>query len=107
MEAGSRQLQQGLNLGAAKLRAAFWLEDRTGISMIGSADATGAALASNLKQAWGRRVAEHSPSSRTEKMVQANEPRNVLLQRIDPRCRRCGADRGGSRSSSSRGCGDA
>ena len=27
MEAGSRQLQQGLNLGAAKLRAAFWLEE--------------------------------------------------------------------------------
>ena len=107
MEAGSRQLQQGLNLGAAKLRAAFWLEARTGIPMIGSADATCAAVASNLKQAWGGRLAEHSPSSRTEKTVQANDPAQRVAPGIDPRCRRCRADRRGSRSSSSRGFGDA
>ena len=81
MEAGSRQLEQGLNEGAAKLRAALWLEDRTGIPMIGSADATGAALASNLKQAWSGRLVDPGPSSRTEK-VQANDRRNLLLQEL-------------------------
>ncbi len=82
MKAGSRQLQQGLNLGAAKLRAAYWLEALTGIPMMGSADATGASLASNLKQAWGGRLSERSPSSRTEKMVEEKDPRNVLLKEL-------------------------
>ena len=36
MESGSRQLQKGLNEGAAKLRAALWLEERTGIPLTGS-----------------------------------------------------------------------
>ncbi len=31
METGSRQLQQGLNEGAAKLRAAVWIEERIGM----------------------------------------------------------------------------
>ena len=52
MESGSRQLEKGLNDGAAKLRAALWLEDRTGIPLTGSPAATRAALASNLRQAW-------------------------------------------------------
>ena len=44
MESGSRQLQKGLNEGAAKLRAVLWLEEQTGIPLTGSSDTTRAAL---------------------------------------------------------------
>ncbi len=40
MEAGSRRLEKGLNEGAAKLRAALWLEERIGMPLSGSPDTT-------------------------------------------------------------------
>ena len=43
MESGSLRLEKGLNEGAAKLRAALWLEERTGIPLTGSSGTT-----------WGR-----------------------------------------------------
>ncbi len=78
MESGSRQLQQGLNEGAAKLRAALWLEERTGIPLTGSSDNTRAALTANLRQAWHARPAGH-PSPTTEDAVRPTDPRTVLL----------------------------
>jgi len=64
LAAGAGQLHKGLTEGAAKLRAAIWLEEKIGLSLTGNAppptpkaDATvaragsGGALASNLKQA--------------------------------------------------------
>ena len=82
MESGSRQLQKGLNEGAAKLRAALWLEERTGIPLTGSSDTTRAALASNLRQAWGGLLAERGTSPRPEGVVRSNDPRNVLLHEL-------------------------
>jgi putative drug exporter of the RND superfamily len=82
MEAGSRQLEKGLNEGAAKLRAVMWLEDRTGIPLTGSLAATRDALASNLRQAWGGRRAEPGTSPRVEGVVRPNDPRNVLLHEL-------------------------
>ena len=80
MESGSRQLEKGLNEGAAKLRAAMWLEEQTGIPMTGSPAATGAALASNLRYAWGGPRAEPATSPKPEGVVRPDDPRNVLLQ---------------------------
>jgi RND superfamily putative drug exporter len=82
MESGSRLLEKGLNEGAAKLRAAMWLEDRTGIPMTGSSAATRAALASNLRQAWSAPPNEPGASPRREDAVTPNDPRNVLLQEL-------------------------
>ena len=65
MESGSRQLQKGLNEGAAKLRAVLWLEERTGIPLTGSSDTTRAVLASSLRQAWGALLAEHGTVAQT------------------------------------------
>jgi RND superfamily putative drug exporter len=79
METGSRQLQQGLNEGAVKLRAALWLEERTGIPMIGSSDTTREALAASLKKAWGTVVTDRGPSPRTERLLPANDPRKQLV----------------------------
>ena len=71
-----------MNEGAAKLRAALWLEERTGIPLTGSSDTTRAALASNLKRAWGALLAERGTSPRPEGMVRSNDPRNVLLHEL-------------------------
>ena len=80
MESGSRQLQKGLNEGAAKLRAALWLEERTGIALTGSSDSTGAALASNLKHGWDALLGVGGASPRLEGVVRSNDPRNALLR---------------------------
>jgi putative drug exporter of the RND superfamily len=52
IEAGARQLQNGLNQGAAKLRAVARLEEWTGLSPTGASAANAKALASSLKRAW-------------------------------------------------------
>ncbi len=82
MESGSRQLQKGLNEGAAKLRAALWLEEQTGIPLTGTSDTTRAALASNLGKAWVALLAEHSTSPRPGTVVRSDDPRNVLLHEL-------------------------
>ena len=82
MEAGSRQLQQGLNEGAARLGAALWLEELTGIPMLGSRDTPRSAVASSIKQAWGTFLADRGPSHGTEKLLQQNDPRNVLISEL-------------------------
>ena len=71
MESGSRQLQKGLNEGAAKLRAALWLEERTGIPLTGTSDTTRAALASNLGTGMD------CPAGRTWHLAQTGERRAV------------------------------
>ncbi len=82
MESGSRQLEKGLNEGAAKLRTALWFEERTGIPMTGSSETTRAALALNLRQAWSGLPPEPGASPRREGVVRPNDPRNVLLQEL-------------------------
>ena len=82
MESGSRQLEKGLNEGAAKLRAVLWLEERTGIPLTGSSDTTRGALASNLRQAWGALLAGHGTSPKPEGAARSNDPRNVLLDEL-------------------------
>jgi putative drug exporter of the RND superfamily len=82
MESGSRQLQKGLNEGAAKLRAALWLEERTGIPMTGSTATTRAALSSHLRQAWGAMLAEGDSTPRPEAVARPTDSRNVLLHEL-------------------------
>jgi RND superfamily putative drug exporter len=82
IESGSRQLQNGLNEGAAKLRAALWLEERTGIPMTGSPDTTRSAVASNLRKALGSLLVESGTSPKADGVVRPNDPRNVLLQEL-------------------------
>jgi putative drug exporter of the RND superfamily len=82
MESGSRQLEKGLNEGAAKLRAAIWLEDRTGLPITGSIEATRDALASNLRQARGGPLAKPATSPNPERMARANDPRSLLLDKL-------------------------
>jgi putative drug exporter of the RND superfamily len=82
MESGSRQLEKGLNEGAAKLRAAIWLEDRTGIPMTRSIEATRKALASNLRQARDGPRAKPGTSPSPERMARLNDPRSLLLDKL-------------------------
>jgi RND superfamily putative drug exporter len=79
IESGSLLLQKGLNEGTAKLRAALWLEERTGIPLTGSPATTRAALASNLSPTWGNLLARPRASPRVEGAVPSNDPRNLLL----------------------------
>jgi putative drug exporter of the RND superfamily len=82
MESASRRLEKGLNEGTAKLRAALWLEEQTGISLTGSPDATRGALASSLRRAWGALLAGRGTSSQPESIAQSNDPRNVLVSEL-------------------------
>lgn len=49
MAAGAGELQRGLNEGAAKIRAALWLEDRTGLSLTGTGGTTTAPAAAETE----------------------------------------------------------
>ena len=82
MEAGSRELQKGLNEGAAKLRTALWFERRTGIPLTGSSEQTRQAIASNLRQAWASLRAEPAVPPRSDESVQPDDPRNVLVREL-------------------------
>ena len=82
LESGSSQLAKGLNEGAAKLRAAIWLEDRTGIPITGSFEAMREVLASNLRQARGGPRAKTGTSPSPERMARPNDPRSLLLRRL-------------------------
>jgi putative drug exporter of the RND superfamily len=82
IEAGSRELQKGLNEGAAKLRAALWFERRTGIPLTGSSDRTREAIASNLRQAWASLTAAPRMPPRSDDSVRPNDPRNVLVREL-------------------------
>ena len=82
IESGARLLQKGLNEGAAKLRAALWVEERTGIPMTGSPDTKRAALATNLRYALGAMLAQNSTSPKPEAAARSNDPRNVLLHEL-------------------------
>ena len=95
MESGSRLLEKGLNEGAAKLRAALWLEERTGIPLNGSSDTTRAALASSLRLAGSALLAGHGTLPKPAGTARSSDLCNVLVQELDSRCRRCRADRGG------------
>ncbi len=82
MEAGSRRFERGLNEGAAKLRAALWLEERIGMPLTGSPGTTRGALGSNLRQAWGALLAGHETSPKPEGMARSSNPRNVLVHEL-------------------------
>jgi putative drug exporter of the RND superfamily len=82
IESGARLLQKGLNEGAAKLRAALWLEERTGIPIGGSADQTRAALATNLRQLWGGTVTQSGTSRQPDLAPRSDEPRSLLLREL-------------------------
>jgi putative drug exporter of the RND superfamily len=87
MESGSRQLQDGLNEGAAKLRALLWIEARIAVLRPGGSDARREVLPANPKQAEARPLAPLEVSAwpaRTqpapsEGRVRANDPRSVML----------------------------
>ena len=82
IESGSHQLQDGLIDGATKLRVALWLEERTGIPLTGSSEATRAAIAANLRGAWNAPATERGTSQRPESAVQPNDPRFVLIREL-------------------------
>ncbi len=94
MEQGARQLQNGLSQGAAKLRLARWIEDRTGLPLTGAPATDRAAIGSNLKRAWlallaARGAAPSSPDSPPPSRaraapgeVPANEPRELMAREL-------------------------
>ncbi len=71
-----------MNEGAAKLRAALWLEEQTGIPLTGSSDSTRAALAAHLKRKWRALLVERGASLSPERVARSNDPRNLLLHEL-------------------------
>jgi putative drug exporter of the RND superfamily len=71
-----------LNEGAAKLRAAVWLEERTGIPLTGSSATTSAAVAAGLLQAWGSATTARASSPRPEGESGLNDPRHLLINEL-------------------------
>jgi putative drug exporter of the RND superfamily len=82
IESGARTLQKGLNEGAAKLRAALWLEEQTGIPMTGSSDTTRAALATKLRYAWGTLPGPDAISTKSETAGPPDDSRKVLIHEL-------------------------
>ncbi len=87
MESGSRQLQDGLNEGAARLRAMLWIESRIGGLLSGGSDARRESLPANPKQAEAPppdpldasvKLAG-TQSARSEGRARANDPRADML----------------------------
>jgi RND superfamily putative drug exporter len=79
IETGARQLQHGLNDGAAKLRAALWVEERTGIRLTGSSQASRPAQASNLTHALGAVLAGTVTAPSPGGGAKPNDPRKAML----------------------------
>ena len=75
-------LQKGLNEGAAKLRAALWLEEKTGIPMTGAADSTRVALATKLRHAWGSLPGPSAISTKSDSAGPSDDSRQVLLHEL-------------------------
>jgi RND superfamily putative drug exporter len=82
MESGSRLLEKGLNEGAAKLRAALWLEERIGIPLNGSSDTAKAALASTLSLARNALLPGRGRSPKPGGTAPSSDPRNVLIHEL-------------------------
>ena len=83
MESGSRQLREGLERGGGQTPrgAVARRADRDTADRIVGHDPQ-AALASNLRQAWGALLAGRGTSPRPEGMARSNDPRNVLLHEL-------------------------
>ncbi len=87
---GSRELQKGLNEGAAKLRAALWIEGRTGPPLTAVSGTSREVIASSMKRAWGdllagrgtspRSVGTPAPASATA--TGAGDPHEVLIREL-------------------------
>jgi RND superfamily putative drug exporter len=94
MELGARQLEDGLNQGAAKLRLAAWIEARTGLPLTGAPGTNRDAVVPNLKRAWASLLANRgsSPSSTPTTPARAaretpsedpeNDPREVMVREL-------------------------
>ena len=93
MESGSRQLQNGLNQGAAKLRLAVWIEARTGLPLTGASGTERDAVVPNLKPRVGRSAGQRgsSPSSTptpaparpaSPRRGSGERPRDVMLHEL-------------------------
>ena len=84
MESGSRQLQKGLNEGAAKLRAVLWLEEQTGIPMTGSSRTTrgGARVESEAGVGCPARAERAARRPDRRSVARSNDPRNLLLDEL-------------------------
>jgi putative drug exporter of the RND superfamily len=94
MERGARQLQDGLNQGAARLRLATWIEERTGLPLTGVSAPNRDVLASNLKRAWASLLSKRTvsswstgtqaPGSTSEHPGEApvNDPREVMVREL-------------------------
>ena len=87
METGSRQLQQGLNEGAAKLRAAVWIEERIGMLSKRRLGQETSGAAGRSRTCGGRPLAARgvseslagSESSQPAVTVRTTDPRDAML----------------------------
>jgi putative drug exporter of the RND superfamily len=82
MESGSRQLEKGLNEGAAKLRAALWIEEWLGVKRTGSPEATHGASGPNRSEVGGALLAGPKSSPRPDGAAQSNDPRSLLVREL-------------------------
>jgi RND superfamily putative drug exporter len=82
IEQGSRQLEDGLIAGAAKLRAALWLEERTGLPLTTTANTARPTPNPNLTQLWGGLLAGRGKSPEPTGVVRSNESARKLLQEL-------------------------
>jgi RND superfamily putative drug exporter len=90
IESGSLLLQKGLNEGAGKLRAALWLEERTGIPLTRSPAAIRAALVSKISQAADGLPAMPKATPKPTAEGPPNDPRSVLLRQLSNAADRAG-----------------
>ncbi len=87
MESGSRQLQNGLNEGAAKLRASRWIESRIGALLTGDSKTKHEVLPTILRRAGTALLALPGMSAwpvgtqtpQPAEVVPANDPRDGML----------------------------
>ena len=90
MESGSRQLQEGLTEGAAKLRAALWIEGRIGELLTGGSEPRRRMSPANLRAGGGQPVALRGVSAwpagtQTPQPAEAGlatDPRELMLVKL-------------------------
>ena len=90
MESGSRQLQDGLNEGAAKLRAALWIEGRIGDLLSGRSETKRSLFPASSKPSGASLLPLRGSSAwptgtqtpQTAETVRANDPRTLMLANL-------------------------
>ena len=118
MESGSRELQDGLNAGAARLRLALWVEEHTGLALTAPPGTNGGSLAAYLERA---RVALLGGTGTNPKLtagsagtapgnppgsIRANDPRTAMVDELRRAAEGAGATCRGGRTRPPGGFGD-